>query len=436
MPQKTIIMKKILLQGCLFLGIVILPLKAEVYPLMLYRNYKDAVPERGLLIGKINTKGTDNSVPPQQILGYDARMAVISATIDNSAHVYPGMKVYVVKRERNHTENKAALIIAEGEIDSVSATVFQGRMVRIRGQFSMVSRQFFIAAPVLSHSIEGETGTAAEYLLQAERFRHENDLARAAQALQHAREIEPRNPLVALRYAELALMNDAPEKARMALQKAFAERRRLENVNDYLNLGALYLKLEVDNIPTQNQGVLKTGTHLLAQMRQFEKDMGQFGADLTPPKSRRMRRKQTHFSANYHLNYGRLLVQIAAAMREYSPESITKILVFAERDALYAPIETRIATHRTLALPRKAWDKAYTDAAITHFELALKKDRHSEAAYELIQLCDREWDGADNNRRTYLKQIVTQYATQYLEKAHEDYRMGRVRSVLNKVNQA
>jgi hypothetical protein len=130
------------------------------------------------------------------------------------------------------------------------------------------------------------------------------------------------------------------------------------------------------------------------------------------------------------------LRQIAIALREYSPEAITKVLGYAERDILYAPIETRVARERVLALPRKAWDRAYSDAAITHFELALKKDRHSEAAYELIDLCDSLWDGSDNNRRAQLKEIITRYAPMYLEAAHEDQRMGRVRSVLNKVSQA
>ena len=60
----------------------------------------------------------------------------------------------------------------------------------------------------------------------------------------------------------------------------------------------------------------------------------------------------------------------------------------------------------------------------------------SEAAFELIDLCENQWDGADNNRRQYLKELVTKYAPQYLEAGREDQRMGRVRRALNKVNQA
>ncbi len=414
-------------------------LLAEVYPLSLFRQYEDHEPRPGLLIGRINTKGTDNSVAPRQVLGYDARMSVVSASIDNAAKVYPGMKVYVVKRERDHQKNKAALIVAEGEIDSLTDTVFSGRVAQIRGQFSMVSRQHFVAIPQATAVRSGAGGNrkdAQEYLVEAERHRHEHDYARAAQKLQHARELEPNNPLVNLRYAQLALQNGAEEKASAALQKAFAERRRLEDVNEYLALGALYLSSQVRGLPSQSKDLLKSAAALLTVMRQFEKDLGQFGKDLTPPKSASFRQRYSRFSASYHLSYGVLLRRIAANLAEYSPEAISNMLSFAERDALYAPIETRVARERVLALPRKKWDRAYVDAAITHFEIALKKDRHSEAGFEIIDLCDLLWDSADNNRRQVLKEIVARYAGQYLETAHEDQRMGRVRRALSKVNQA
>jgi hypothetical protein len=421
---------------CLISVLPFTPTLADVYPLTLYRSYGDMQSQPGLLIGKINTKGSDNSIPPRQILGYDARMSVVSASIDNQAKIYPGMKVYIVKRERDHQKNRAALIVAEGEIDSISDTVFLGRMAKIRGQFSMVSRQHFVAIPQTATSREGDRHSAVEYFLESERHRHEKDFARSAQKLQHARELEPNNPLVNLRYAELALHNGAEEKARQVLRKAFAERRRLEDVNEYLKLGTLYLTSEVRALPINNHELLKAGVALLSAMRQFEKDLGQYRKDLTPPKSASFRLRHSRFTAQYHLQYGILLTQIAAALREYSPEAITKLLSFAERDVLYAPIETRVARERVLALPRKTWDRAYSDAAITHFELALKKDRHSEAAYELITLCDLLWDGADNNRRQKLREIITRYAPVYLETAHEDQRMSRVRSVLNKVSQS
>ncbi|MFZ5628256.1 MAG: tetratricopeptide repeat protein [Spirochaetota bacterium] len=411
-------------------------MRAEVYPLTLYRSYGDMQSQPGLLVGKINTKGSDSSIPPRQILGYDVRMSVVSASVDNQAKIYPGMKVYIVKRERDHQKNRAALIVAEGEIDSISDTVFSGRVAQIRGQFSMVSRQHFVAVPQASRSREGDNKGAHEYFMESERHRHEKDFARSAQKLQHARELEPNNPLINLRYAELALQNGAEDKARAALRKAFEERRRLEDVNEYLKLGSLYLAAEVRVLPMKSQDILKSGTALLAAVRQFEKDLGQFGKDLTPPKSSTFRLRHSRFSAQYHLQYGILLRQIAAALREYSPEAITKVLGYGERDVLYAPIETRVARERVLALPRKAWDRAYSDAAITHFELALKKDRQSEAGYELIDLCDSLWEGADNNRRQQLKEIITRYAPVYLEAAHEDQRMGRVRIVLNKVSQA
>jgi hypothetical protein len=408
---------------------------AEVYPLTLYRSYGDMQATPALMIGKINTKGTDNSVPPRQILGYDARTSVVSASIDNAAKIYPGMKVYVVKRERDHIRNKAALIVAEGEIDSISDTVFTGRVAQIRGQFSMVSRQHFIAVPQAARSRDGDTRDAHEYLLEAERHRHERDLARSAQKLQHARELEPNNPLVNLRYAELALANGATEKARAALRKAFTDRRRLEDVNEFMTLGGLYLASEVAALPAQNRELLKTGAALLTAMRQFEKDLGQYGKDLSPPKSSAMRLKVSRFSSAYHLSYGQLLRAIAGALKEFNPEAISKMLEYAERDALYAPIETHVARERVLALPRKIWDRAFIDAAITHFEIALKKDRHSEAAFELVELCEMLWDFSDNNRRQYLKELVTKYAPPYLEAGHDDQRMGRVRKVLNKVNQ-
>lgn len=410
-------------------------LAAEVYPLSLYRSYNDHSPLPALMIGKINTKGTDNSIPPRQILGYDARMSVVSASIDNAAKIYPGMKVFIVRRERDHVKNKAALIIAEGEIDAISETVFSGRVAQIRGQFSMVSRQHFIAVAERTTSREGG-GDAHEYLLEAERHRHEGDFARSAQKLQHARELEPNNPLINLRYAQLALQNGAEEKARSALSKAFGERRRLEDVNEYLTLGSLYLTSQVRTLPAQNRETLKAGAALLTQMRTFEKDLGLYGKDLSSPKSSALRLKVSRFSSAYHLSYGQLLRQIAGALKEYNPETIAKTFEYAERDALYAPIETRVGRERVLALPRKLWDRAYVDAAITHFEIALKKDRHSEAAFELIDLCDSIWDGADNNRRQYLKELVARYAPQYLETGHEDQRMSRVRRVLNKVSQA
>lgn len=424
-----------------FAGIFLLLLPAsvvfaEVYPVTLYRSYNDTQPVSAALIGKINTKGTDNSMPARQILGYDVRMSVLSASIDNGAKIYPGMKVYIIKRERDHQKDKAALIVAEGEIDSISETVFAGRVAKIKGQFSMVSRQHFVAAPDLNRSREGDTKDAESYLLEAERHRHENDLARSAQKLQHARELEPNNPLINLRYAQLALKNGAEEKARAALRKAFSDRRRLENVNDYLTLGALFLASNVAVLPSQNRELLKSATALLTQMRQFEKDLGQFGKDLAQPKSSALRYRQSRFNAQYHLSYGMLLRATAATLREYNPEAISKMLDYAERDALYAPIETRIGRERVLALPRKQWDRAYVDAAITHFELALKKDRHSEAAYELVDLCDTLWDGSDNNRRAELKEIVARHGAAYLEVPHEDQRMSRVRRVLNKINQA
>lgn len=418
-----------------FIAITAPALRAEVYPLTLYRSYDDMQAQPALLIGKINTKGTDNSIPPRQILGYDARMKVVSASIDNAAKIYPGMKVYIVKRERDHIRNKAALIVAEGEIDSISDTVFSGRVAQIRGQFSMVSRQHFIAVPQPATGRDGDVRDAHEYLLEAERHRHEHDYARSAQKLQHARELEPNNPLVNLRYGELALMNGAAEKARAALKKAFSERRRLEDVNEYIKLGGLYLTSEVAALPVQNKELLKTGAALLTQLRQFEKDLGQYGKDLSPPKSSALRLKGSRFSAGYHLSYGQLLRSLAGALKEYNPEGIAKMLEYAERDALYAPIETRVARERVLALPRKMWDRAYIDAAITHFEIALRKDRHSEAAFELIDLCDNQWDFSDNNRRQYLKELVARYAPPYLESGHDDQRMSRVRRALNKVNQ-
>lgn len=412
---------------------------AEVYPLSLFRQYEDREPKAGLLVGRINTKGTDNSLPPRQLLGYDARMSVVSASIDNAAKVYPGMKVYIVKRERDHQKNKAALIVAEGEIDSLTDTVFSGRVAQIRGQFSMVSRQHFVAIPQATAMRDGSPAdqkNANQYLIEAERHRHEKDYARSAQKLQHARELEPNNPLVNLRYAQLALHNGADEKAASALKKAFADRRRLEDVNEYITLGTLYLSSQVKGLPSQSKELLKAGAALLTDMRQFEKDLGQFGKDLTPPKSASFRQRHSRFTSAYHLNYGILLRRIAANLAEYSPESISTMLNFAERDALYAPIETRVSRERVLALPRKKWDRAYVDAAITHFEIALKKDRQSEAGYEIIDLCDLLWDAADNNRREVLKAIVAKYAGPYLETAHEDQRMGRVRRALNKVNQA
>lgn len=427
---------RLILLTALTIGTPCAVLHAEVYPLALYRSYSDMQSIPGLLIGKINTKGTDNTIAPKQILGYDVRMSVVSASVDNQAKIYPGQKVYIVKRERDHLKNRAALIIAEGEIESIAHTVFSGRVAQIRGQFAMVSRQHFVAIPQPIKIAGRDNKTAEEYFHEAERYRHENDFARAAQKLQHARELEPNNPLVNLRYAELALHNGAQEKALAALRKAFAERRRLEDVNEYLKLGTLYLAAEVQAIPAKSQDVLKTGTALLTAMRQFEKDLGQFGRDLTPPKASTFRLRHSRFSAQYHLHYGILLRQIALALREYSPEAITGILGYAERDALYAPIETRVGRERVLALPRKLWDRAYTDAALTHFELALKKDRHSEAGFELVDLCDLLWEGADNNRRTILKEMVLRYAPFYLETGHDDRRMGRVRSVLNKVSQA
>ena len=412
------------------------PALAEVYPLTLYRSYGDMQSLPGMLIGKISTKGSDNSIPPRQILGYDVRMSVVSASVDNQAKIYPGMKVYIVKRERDHQKNRAALIIGEGEIDSISDTVFSGRVAQIRGQFSMVSRQHFIAVPQASRAREGDTRGANDYFMESERHRNEKDFARSAQKLQHARELEPNNPLINLRYAELALHNGAEDKARAALRKAFGERRRLEDVNAYLKLGSLYLASEVRALPLKSQDILKAGTALLAATRRFEKDLSQFGKDLTPPKSSTFRLRHSRYPAQYHLHYGMLLRQIALALREYSPEAITKVLGYGERDILYAPIETRVGRERVLALPRKAWDRAYNDAAITHFELALKKDRHNEAGYELINLCDSLWDGSDNNRRQQLKEIITRYAPMYLETAHEDQRMARVRSVLNRVSHA
>jgi hypothetical protein len=412
------------------------PLLAEVYPLTLYRSYGDMQATPALLIGKINTKGRDNTVPPRQILGYDARMAMVSASIDGAAKIYPGMKVYIIKRERDHIKNKAALIVAEGEIDSISDTVFSGRVAQIRGQFSMASRQHFIAIPSPGTSRDGDSRDANAYLIEAERHRHEKDYARSAQKLQHARELEPGNPLVNLRYAQLAVHNGAHQQAHSALKRAFEERRRLEDINDYLSLGTLYLGAEVRDLPPKTSDMLKAATQLLARMRQFEKDLGQYGKDLTPPKSAKFRLRISRFSPEYHLQFGVLLRAIAGGLREYSPQAISQVLNYAERDALYAPIETKVARNRVLALPRKQWDRAYTDAAITHFEIALKKDRHNEAAFEIVDLCDSQWEFADGNRRQYLKEIVAKYAPQYLERAHDDHRMSRVRNVLNKINQA
>ncbi|HNJ67401.1 MAG TPA: hypothetical protein PKW28_16020, partial [Turneriella sp.] len=161
-----------LILWCLVLTLPFNPARAEVYPLTLYRSYGDMQSQPGLLVGKINTKGSDNSIPPRQILGYDVRMSVVTASVDNQAKIYPGMKVYIVKRERDHQKNRAALIVAEGEIDSISDTVFSGRVAQIRGQFSMVSRQHFVAVPQVAKSREGDQKSAQEYFLESERHRH------------------------------------------------------------------------------------------------------------------------------------------------------------------------------------------------------------------------------------------------------------------------
>lgn len=408
-------------------------LHGETYPLTLYRSYEDMTPQPALLVGKINTKGKDNSIPAHQLLGYDVRTASVNASIDPAAKVYPGMKVYIVRRERDHIKNRAALVVAEGEIDSISDTVFSGRVAQIHGQLSMVTRQHFVA---IAQPTDANRKTAEEYLQIAERQRHAGDSARSLQMLEHARELEPSNPLVNLRYANLALHNGADEKAQAALRRAFKDRRRLEDVNDYLLLGSEYLTSEVRQLPSANDALLKQATKLLTQMRQFEKDLGHYGRDLTPPKSSSLRKKGGRFSATYHLAYGRLLRQIGGALTDYSPAAIGKLLEYSERDALYAPLETNVGSTRKIELPRKTWDRAYVEGAITHFELALKKDRHNEAAFEVIDLCDLLWENADNNRRAYLKEIVTRYSAQYLEAPHDDARMARVRRVSNKINHA
>jgi len=406
---------------------------AETYPIKLYRSHEDMTPQSATLVGKINTKGKDNSVPPRQILGYDMRTTIVSASIDNAAKVYPGMKVFIVRRERDHIKNQAALIVAEGEVDSISDTVFSGRVAQIHGQFSMVSRQHFVAIP--SQTREGSL-SAEEYLQSAERYRHTGDTARSLQMLEHAREREPNNPLVNLRYASISLENGAEEKADAALRRAFKDRRRLEDVNDYLTLGTEYATSQVAHLPSATGELLKSGTKLLGELRVFEKDLGQYSRDLTPPKSSELRKRGGRFSANYHLAYGRLMRRIAGALKEYSPAAVGKLLEYAGRDQLYAPLEIRVGSARHIELPRKTWDKAYFEAAITHFELALKKDRHSEAAFEIIDLCDALWADADSNRRAYLKDLVARYAPQYLEAPHDDSQMARVRRVVNKVNQA
>ncbi|MCS6971652.1 MAG: hypothetical protein NZL89_01380, partial [Leptospiraceae bacterium] len=228
----------------------------------------------------------------------------------------------------------------------------------------------------------------------------------------------------------------AEEKARSALRTAFSERRQLEDVNEYLKLGTLYLMLEVAALPLRNERLLREGARLLGAMRTFEKDLGNFRQDLTPPKSVSFRLRHSRFSAQYHLQYGILLRRLGFALREYSPEALTKILDDSERDMLYAPIEVQVARERRLVLPRKYWDRAFTDGAITHFEIALKKDRHSEAAFELVDLCERLWENADANRRKELQNLVARYAPLYLETAHEESRMARVRSVLKRLSHA
>ena len=415
-------MNRVILGGLLFFARAVF---GEVYQLTAYRDYHGTAGIPVLLIGKIDTKSADSSALPRQVMGFDARNIVLSATLDDKATVYPGMKVFVVQREADYLKYKSALIVAEGEIEIIFETTLSRRIAKIKGQFSMVNQSHFIAIPDSARTNE----SAEDFFLRAERYRHSRDLPRALQFYEHAREKEPNNPLIRLRLAQIS-SEPHGTSARRHLGVAFENRRRLIDVNEYLTLGKEYFLTEIAYLPENEKALLKSSLALLKSARQYEKDIGLFARDLPPVNSPKFRGKITRFNPEYHRAMGELFLKIAGTLSQRSVATIVQWLEFEERDILYQPIETRINKERKLTLPRKEWDRAYFNAALTHFEIALKKDRQNEAAYPLIVACEAAYDGSDSNRKLELKALIEQYGKIYLEKPRDDMRMGRVRRVL------
>ena len=403
------------------------------------------------IIGQVISKGLQISNEYKRIFNYDIRKSTITARLLSHSNLRVGDTIYVVRKDPNHEKYKNGFIIAKGEIFSVFETEFQGWLLKAKGYFSHVQEGFFIA----KDKIDDMRKEAYVLLKKGDRARLLKSYAEAFSYYQRSLEYDAQRPETYLKLAALNKELNLPRKTGNYVEEAWKRLNNFEDVNSFLELPGIYLKWQNKNINDHtSQKIrqvdcshtkkddqfackrLKYALYILNEIRQYKKNLDIFRYTLSSSILELLETKGVP-DYEFQYNFARLMLTLHDILGRYSPRKVVHWLVKKEREILYQRIVLAYKQGKVVE-PKRAWDKAYLEAALYHLELAHELNSlDPRAAIKIVEICYNE---LSKNPPRLKKHNYLSIAKHYGRKLKglfqlKGYNWDTVRSMLDRISQ-
>lgn len=424
----------------LMLALLILPgytdlSASSTYKIYAYHSYANPEHKKMNLIGQVTSSSKLMDNTRQRLLNYDTRTMIITARLYDAEAVRLGDTVYLIDKAPDHRKYKNGYIIGQGEIVSIFQTEFQGWMLKAKGNFSMIQKGHFIA-------IEMPVGARHEAELafrQAERDLEFSDVPSAIHNLKISLEKDPKRPETSYQLARLLKKQGRSTEAREYLLKSWSNLNRFKEVNDVLELPGTYLSWEMEyiaNTVSTEQMKLKKYLHLLDESRLFLKRLRWFKSQL-PSSILSMIETKGMPTVEFQYHQAELLSSIYDLLKKNSYRTVLSWLNKKERNILYEPLEMPYSRDKK-ASPKKAWDQAFFQAALYHYQLAHDLNKlNTKAAYRIVMLVHEAYlKNPPRAKREAYEELMKHFGRAVLSVPDASIPMNQVRNVLNSLPQS
>ncbi|MDH5721443.1 MAG: tetratricopeptide repeat protein [Spirochaetia bacterium] len=398
------------------------------YPVHAYKNYTTPIMQEMEVIGQVTYRSHRMAESRKKILDYDTREMAITARLYESEGLRLGDVVYIIKKDPDHKHYKSGYIVGEAVVYSIFETEFQGWMLKASGNLSMVKKGYFIARPSL-----GDTRTEAWVLYkEGDKYDALGDYANAFVKYRESLNKDPQKPETYLRLALLSEKQNRIPQSREYMRKAWEFLSKFEDPNDVLILPGLYLKWNInsDNAKTRADA-LRHKLYLLNEIRNFNGKLNWF-QDSFSLEVLRMLEKKGLPDRLYQFQMGRLYEDIYEILNKSNIDKVLLWLTKEEREILFQPLYMPYREEK-YAKPRHAWEDAFFNAALYHYELAHELDiLESDSAYQIVQLCyEKIKREPPRVKKEMYTSILKHYAYEFLRTPSAASKMSRVRELLN-----
>ncbi len=408
--------------------------RANVYEVHAFESYSSPKMVKMKIVGKIIAKTKSLSSDRKNVLDYDAREMILSARLFSTDDLRLGDKVYIIEKDPDHEKFKNGYIIGEAVLYSMFKTEFQGWMGKASGNISMVSAGQFLAV----EDRKNQRKNAALLTKRAEKYEYIEDDPKAIFYYNKSLEEDPDRPETYMKMAMLYNRKGSYTMAISYLNKAWDRLNRFESPNRAFSLPGYYIEwnLKVADAESKNEiDALKRYIKIKGEIDSMQKKISYF-KDQLPPGIYKMMKDLGIPDVRFQYNYAMLMERIYHIMKKIPLTRVIRMLSEEERNWLYQPMEMMVNNRKVFLKPKAEWEKAYFEASLFHYRMAVElDDQHENALFQIVYLASLGASSAQGEIKKRYVDFIEFYGEKFLTVSDKSIQLNFVRNRMNTLDQ-